>query len=213
VLNGKAKRPLQPRVHCEIINTTDWTEATWKNCRFYLSKGEVLMKVMDPEKDKRSTFSSCYLKDLSAACRTPKLEATASTSSAMGEAAKVVDDDVATSWSAAESGEAWLQLDFGKPVTINEFKLKEAPSSSVNRYVIQCWDEKDSRWVGCFNGRGIGAEFVAPIVSRTTPKARLLILATDNGKPSIAEFAAYHDTTGDALNVARGSATPDRVGK
>jgi len=24
---------------CEIINTTDWNGVTWKNCRFYLSKG------------------------------------------------------------------------------------------------------------------------------------------------------------------------------
>jgi hypothetical protein len=40
VLNGKARRPIRlPR--CEIVNTTDWDEVIWKDCRFYLSPGEV----------------------------------------------------------------------------------------------------------------------------------------------------------------------------
>ncbi len=68
VINGKSKRPLQPKVKAAILNTTDWTEATWKNCRFYLAIGEVIMAVMDPEKEKRSTFTNSFVKDLSAAC-------------------------------------------------------------------------------------------------------------------------------------------------
>src|SRR5262249_20654526 len=150
--------------------------------------------------------TSCTLKDLSTACGSPKLKATVSASSAAaGDSANAGDDDASTVWTAAEAGNQWPQLDFGKQVTINELKLKEAPSSSIVRYVIQCWDDKESRWVGCFNGRGIGAEFVAPIVTRTTPKVRLLVLATGSGNPGIAEFAAYNDPTGDVFNVARGS--------
>ena len=100
------------------------------------------------------------------------------------------------SWKAPSSSDQWLQLDFAGPTAINEFKIKEDPSSSVIRYVIECWDDKASRWVGCFNGRAIGPEFVAPIVGRTTTKVRLFVRRTTSGNPGIAEFEAYHDTTG-----------------
>ncbi len=214
VLNGKSKRPIGlPR--CEIVNTTDWNEAAWKNCRFYLAKGEVLMRVMDPEKDKRSSFVNCVLKDLSKTCSTPKLDAkaTASSEAAGHEAAKAADDNPATAWKAAASENEWIQLDFGKAVTVNEFKIKEEPSSSVLRYCIECWDDKDSKWMSCFNGRHIGREFVAPIVGRTTQKTRLLVIRTTNGNLGIAEFAAYHDTSGEIINVPRGSMPPGRAGE
>ena len=214
VLNGKAKRPMR-LPQCEIVNTTDWNESTWKNCRFYLSKGEVLMRVMDPEKDKRSSFVNCVLKDLSAACKPPKLSAKASASSETSGsgAAKALDDDAATAWKATASENQWIQLTFNAPTTVNEFKIKEAPSSSIVRYTIQCWDDKASKWVGCFNGGKIGADFVAPIVSRTAQKARLLVVKTSSGDPGIAEFAAYNDTTGEVFNVARGGMPPGRAGK
>ncbi|MDP6634143.1 MAG: right-handed parallel beta-helix repeat-containing protein [Phycisphaerae bacterium] len=180
VLNGKAKRPIGlPR--CEIINTTDWTEVTWTKCRFYLSKGETLMRVMDPEKDKKSKFVDCLVKKLSDACSTPELAAK-TTASASGK---------------------WRQLDFGKPVVVNEFKIKEDASSSIERYVIEWWDAKASRWVGCFNGMAIGTEFVAPIVARTMTKARLRVIRTKKGNPRITEFKAYNDTTG-ALPITPG---------
>jgi len=214
VINGKSKRPIGlPR--CAIINTTDWNEATWKNCRFYLSPGEVLMRVMDPEKEKKSAFVDCVLKDLSAACSTPKLAATASASSDVAgrEAAKATDDDPATAWKASAQENPWIELDFGGATAVNEFRIREDPASSVIRYVIQCWDEKSSTWMSCFNGRAIGADFVAPIVGRTVRKARLLVIRTESGAPSIAEFAAYNDTTGEVFNVARGGVPPNRAGK
>ena len=193
VLNGKAKRPIRlPR--CEIVNTTDWNEVIWKNCRFYLSKGEVLMRVMDPEKDKKSSFIKCVLKDLSAVCSTPKL------------ATKV-------SVAPKSSENQWIQLDFGKPTTVNEFRIKEDPASSVVRYVIECWDDKASKWVGCFNGATIGADFIAPIVSRTTQKTRLMIMRTTKDNPAIISFEAYNDTTGEVFNVPVGSMPPVRDGK
>lgn len=193
VLNGKSKRPIGlPR--CEIVNTTDWNESAWKNCRFYLSKGEVLMKVMDPEKEKRSSFVNCVIKNLSAACSTRKLAGKA------GAPSKV------------PGGEA-LQLDFGSATTVNEFKIKEDPSSSISRYSIECWDGRKSKWVSCFNGRTIGSEFVAPIVSRSTTKARLLIMKTEKGNPAITAFEAYNDTSGEVFNVARGGTAPGAPGK
>ncbi|MEY4799378.1 MAG: hypothetical protein RI978_1679, partial [Verrucomicrobiota bacterium] len=129
VINAKSKRPLQPRVRAAIINTTDWTEATWNKCRFYLSKGEGIMAVMDREKDKRSTFKDCFVKNLSAAGSSPKHPAK------MTEIAAAAD----------ATGPTFL-LDFGRPVSINEFKLKEAPASGVSRYIIETWDDKKSQW-------------------------------------------------------------------
>jgi hypothetical protein len=216
VLNGKAKRPIGlPR--CEIVNTTDWNEVAWKNCRFYLSPGEVLMKVMDPEKDKRSSFVNCVLKDLSAAGSTPNLAAKATVSASSqepgNEAAKAIDQNAATFWKAASASDQWLQLDFTRPTAISEFRIKEDASSSVVRYVIECWDAKDSRWVGCFNGRTIGTDFIAPIVSRTTQKVRLLVMRTNSGNPCIGEFAVYNDTTGEVFNVPVGGVPPARPGK
>lgn len=67
--------------------------------------------------------------------------------------------------------------------------------------------------MSCFDGRNIGGEFVAPIVSRTTQKARLLVIRTTSGNAGIAEFAAYNDTSGEVINVPRGSMPPGRVGK
>ncbi|MBL7223215.1 MAG: discoidin domain-containing protein [Candidatus Brocadiae bacterium] len=198
VLNGKSTRPIGlPR--CEILNTTDWNEVTWKKCRFYLSPGEVLMKVMDPEKEKRTRFVDCVVKNLSDACTTPNLapEATVSASSQEPdrEAAKATDRSTATSWKATASADQWLQLNFGKPTAVNEFRIREGASSSINRYVIECWSQRASRWVGCFNGMSIGPEFIAPIVSRNTRKVRLFIVRTASGNPCIAEFEAYNDAT------------------
>jgi len=216
VLNGKAKRPIGlPR--CEIVNTTDWNEVAWKNCRFYLSAGEILMKTMDPEKDKRASFVNCLLKDLSAACSTANLalkaKASASSQEPGNEAAKAIDGKAATGWKATASNDQWLQLDFAGPIAITEFRIREDASSSVIRYVIECWDAKDSRWVGCFNGRTIGADFVAPIVSRNTQKVRLLVMRTNSGNPCISEFEAYNDTTGEIFNVPVGGVPPGRPGK
>ena len=205
VLNGKAKRPTRlPR--CEIINTTDWNEVKWEKCRFYLSEGEVLMRVMDPEKEKRSTFVQCLVKNLTDACSTPNLapKATASASSQEPgkEASSANDRKAATSWKATASTDQWLELDFGKPTAVNEFRIKEDPSSSVIRYAIELWSERNSRWVGCFNGRAIGPDFIAPIVGRTTRKVRLFITRTTSGNPCIAEFEAYNDTTSGPPNKA-----------
>lgn len=195
VINAKSKRPLQPKVRAAIINTTDWTEAAWKDCRFYLSKGEGIMAVMDPEKDKKSTFTNCYVKDLSSACNTPKLPAKA------GEL------------KANENGIQSMTLDFGKPVKVTDFRLKEE-GSIVARYSVEYFDAKTSKWLSCFNGMGIGGDFVAPIATRTFQKARLNIIRTSNNEPAkITAFEAYNDALGDPLNVPKGQAVPNRAGK
>jgi len=161
---------------------------------------------MDPEKEKRSTFVDCVVKNLRDACSTPNLaakaKATASSQEPGNEAAKAIDGDAATSWKAASANDQWLQLDFAQPTTVNEFKIKEDPSSSVIRYTIECWDDEESRWVGCFNGRAIGPDFVAPIIGRTTRKVRLSVARTTGGTLCIGEFEAYDDTAREPRKTA-----------
>jgi hypothetical protein len=186
-------------VRAEILNTTDWNEARWKDCRFYLSKGEGLMHVADPEKDKRSSFEKCVVLNLDDACGTANLavkaKITASSESVGFEASKANDAKTDSAWKAQGATDQWLQIEFSEPTAINEFKIKEDPSSSINRYVIEAWDDKASRWVSCFNGGSIAAEFVAPIVGRTTNKVRLFIKKTAKDNPSIVEFEAYNNTS------------------
>ncbi len=193
LINAKSKRPIQPRVKAAIINTTDWTEATWKNCRFYLSPGEVVMAVMDPEKNKSSTFTKCFIKDLKDASSSPKHPAKMSEST--------------------EDDKQIFQLTFPSAVTINEFKVVEDASSSITRYAIECWDAKKSKWVNCFNGMGIGGGFVCPIISRSTTKARLVVIRTNKDKAVITSFDAFNEPPGDAFDVPKGGVTPNRVGK
>ena len=215
VVNGKSMRPIGlPR--CAIVNTTDWNESSWKNCRFYLSKGEALMRVMDPEKDKKTKFIDCLVKDLSQACTTANLalKATAKASSEVRghEAAKANDGNAASAWNANLPGNQWLQLVFSSEQMINEFRIKEDPSSSIIRYEIQYADARTKKWVSCFNGREIGEDFIAPIVSRKTRSVRLRIIQTKSDNPGIMEFAAYNGTA-QAFNDANGVAAGKTIGK
>jgi autotransporter-associated beta strand protein len=215
VLNGKSRNTIGPG-RAAIFNTTDWTDASWLKCRFYLSPGEPLMRIADPETDKRSKFGHCIVKNLAQACSTPNLAGSATVSASSGgagfEANKAVDGNTATAWKPTGAAGEWLQLEFPAPIRINEFKIREDPSSSVIRYVIQRWDDAAGRWCDCFNGRGIGAEFVAPIVSRSTRLVRLMILQTTSGNPSIREFEVYHDATGELFSDLTGAAATNKYG-
>ena len=216
VINGKSKRPIRlPR--CAIVNTTDWNQVTWNKCRFYLSPGEALMRVMDPEQDKRSKFVACAFKNLTESASSTNLAArarvTASSAAAGGEAAKAVDGKAETAWKAAQATAQWLEITFAAAMPINEFRLKEDPASSISRYVIEYWDAKTNQWAGCFNGRGIGGDFIAPIVSRNTKKVRLRVLQTTAGNPGITEFGVYNDPVGTLFNDATGAAAVGVVGK
>jgi hypothetical protein len=215
VINGKSKRPIGlPR--CAIVNTTDWTESLWKKCRFYLSPGEALMRVMDPEKDKKTSFVDCPVVFLSEACQSPNLalscKAKASSAAAGSPAARAIDGKVDSAWKATASEDQWLQLAFPSPQTLTEFRIKEDPASSISRYEIQYWDDQAKKWMGCFNGLGIGADFIAPVVARKTSGVRLRIIRTKSGPPIIREFAV-HGGIGKSLNDADGTLAQKIVGK
>jgi len=200
VSNGKALRVSEnkyPKV--EVMNCSAENSVTWKACRFYLSDGARLTN-----RPEGLTFTNCLIKPLAMACSTTNLfpAATASASSAdpAHQGVKAIDGNTGTSWRAISSSNQWLQLDFGRQQTINEFRLREDSASSVTRYVIDCWDDRAAKWVGCFNGLTIGPDFIAPIVSRSTSKVRLMILKTAGGFPGICEFEAYNDITAGGAN-------------
>jgi hypothetical protein len=216
VINGKSKRPIGlPR--CAIVNTTDWNESTWKNCRFYLSPGEALMRVMDPEKDKKTKFIDCEVINLSAACSSPNLalgaKASASSEQAGSTSSSAHDGKSSTVWKPVSSEGEWLQLVFPAPQAINEFRIREDPSSSITCYEIQYADAKTGDWIACFRGRDIGEGFIAPIVSRTTRGVRLRIIATSSGNPAISEFEVYSAPGGAAFNDPTGAEAVKVVGK
>lgn len=191
----------------EIIATSGVNIVTWKSDRFYLSSGENLVRIVDwTDPPRNMSYVNVQLKDLSAATSSPKLVATASAST--GTAANANDGNSATAWTPTSSTNQWIELDFGAPTTINEFRIKEAAGSSITRYAIEAWDAAQSKWISVFNGRTIGTDFVAPIVSRTTSKVRLWITSTSSGNPSIAEFQAYNDIAGWTFTSPRGVDPP-----
>ena len=85
------------------------------------------MRVMDPEKDKKTTFINCHVKDLVSACSSPSLLGTFTNSKEDAE-------------------EYWVELDFGRPTVVNEFRIKEKDGSSISRYLIELWDTNNSTW-------------------------------------------------------------------
>jgi hypothetical protein len=106
-----------------------------------------------------------------------------------------------------------MTLEFPKPTLVSEFKLQEKPESKISRYVIECWDEQRNDWAGVFNGTAIGPQFLAPIVSRTTTKARVSVLQTTAGEPQLESVAAYHDSTGQFYSETTGSKPTKHVGQ
>jgi hypothetical protein len=153
-------------------------------------------------------FVDCMIKHMTAVCKRPALPATVLPISKT--AGNLAAD---ARWSASDAEGHWVTLEFSKPTQVSEFKLKEKSGSQISRYVIECWDQQRNDWVGVFNGATVGPEFMAPIVSRTTEKARVSVLHTIKGEPQIESFEAFHDTTGESYSDTTGSKAPKHVGK
>lgn len=188
--NGKSPNSSLGRE--EIFNASPGAAtALFSSSRFYLSPGESVCN-----NNTGMTYSNCLIKNLADAASSSNsaLAATASASSqqAGSEAVKACDGSTSTLWRPASASNEWLQIEFASPTIVNEFRIREDASSAIIRYTIQCWDPASSNWVGCFNGRAIGANFIAPAVSRTTTKVRLLVVATSGAAPGISEFEAYN---------------------
>ena len=190
VWNGKTPNSSLGRE--EIFNANAGAnDAQFTNYRIYLSAGDSRCN-----NETSMTFTNGLTSSLSNAASGTNL-ALAATNSASSqqtgfEAAKVNDGNTSTIWRPASSSNEWLELDFANPTPVNELRFREDPTSSIIRYTVQFWDDASAGWLGCFNGRTIGSNFIAPIVTRTTRKLRLLITSTTSGPPGIAEFEAYY---------------------
>lgn len=176
----------------EIFNASPGSaEATFASSRFYLSANASRCN-----NNTGMTFTNCLTRNLSAAASGTNLAlattAASSTQQAGFEASKGKDGNPASVWRPSTSGNEWLEITFANPSPVNELRLREEAGSAINRYVIQYWDAATSTWAGCFNGRTMGTNFIAPIVTRTTTKLRLSITSTTTGTPGIAEFEAYY---------------------
>lgn len=193
VWNGKAYDcPYSQYPKVEIFNASPGSAtATFTSSRFYLSTNE-----SRANNNTGLTFTNCLTRNLSdAATGTNVALALTSSSSSQQvgfEPTKGNDGNTASVWRPSSSANEWLQIDFASPTVVNEFRLREEAGSAINRYTIQYWDSTTSTWVGCFNGRTMGTNFIAPIVTRTTTKVRLLVGSTTSGTPGIAEFEAYY---------------------
>jgi len=191
VWNGKS--PSSSLGREEIFNANPGANAAqFDSYRIYLSAGEVRCN-----NETSFTFINGLTRNLNDAGAGTNLALAASAVAASSqqtgyEAIKAKDGNASTVWHPASAANEWLELDFASPTLVNEFRLREESGSSINRYTIQYWDGATSSWLGCFNGRTIGGNFIAPIVSRTTTKVRLSVTSTTSGTPGIAEFEAYY---------------------
>ncbi len=188
VFNARGTQPTPRRTFA--LNGRN--EATFRNCRFYLGKGDKL------DRPGGFTFDGCVQKDINDPSG-PNLalgaKASASSSDADSSPANAIDGKAATAWRSAtgKSAGEWLELDFGAPKTINEFLVRENRDSSVSRFAIQAWDDAASAWRNCFNGATIGTVYKSAVVPVTTRKVRLVLHATTKGSPAIDEFEVYRD--------------------
>ena len=191
VWNGKSPRSNLGRE--EIFNASPGANtAQFTSFRIYLSAGEARCN-----NETSFTFINGLTRNLSDAGTGTNLAlaatAVAASSQQAGyEASKAKDGNASTIWRPASAANEWLELTFASPTLVNEFRLREDSASLIDRYTIQYWDSTSSSWLGCFNGRTMGSNFIAPIVSRTTTKVRLLVTSTTSGTPGIAEFEAYY---------------------
>lgn len=96
-------------------------------------------------------------------------------------------------WNAASfsGGDQWLEVDFGKEVSLNRTVITENPSYRITGYKIQYWDGSD--WVTCSTGTSIGERKEDTFDTVTTRKLRLYVDSVTTDSASIQEFEVYLD--------------------
>ncbi|HVV00307.1 MAG TPA: discoidin domain-containing protein, partial [Verrucomicrobiae bacterium] len=122
------------------------------------------------------------------------LGATASASSTWSvgyTAAMANDDSLQTRWNAAPDDvtNAWLQLDFGAPVTFNKTVVQQF-LDRITSYELQYWN--GTAWVRILDGGQLGSARIDTFAPVTASKVRLLITGATT-VASIYEFAVYND--------------------
>ncbi|MCI8497690.1 MAG: hypothetical protein HFE85_05530, partial [Clostridiales bacterium] len=105
-------------------------------------------------------------------------------------------------WNAGDqsAGNQWLEVDFGKEVTLNRTVITEnVPHFRVNSYQIQYWD--GSAWQTACTGTTIGDHHEDIFEPVTTSKLRLYVNTVVGNKDSVSieEFEVYYN---DSENLA-----------
>ena len=104
---------------------------------------------------------------------------------------KAADGDETTRW-ATDYGirTAWLETDFGKPVTIGSVLIDECVDygDRIREFVIEA--EVDGKWNPIIDGAKVGEEYRKSFPPVTTSRVRLRILKSSEG-PTIWEFELY----------------------
>lgn len=115
----------------------------------------------------------------------------------------------ASRWNAGDqsAGDEWLEVDFGKEVTLNRTVITEnVPYFRVNSYKIQYWD--GSAWQTACTGTTIGDHHEDTFEPVTTRKLRLYVdtLVGNKDSVSIEEFEVYYNNS---VNLAIQQAEED----
>ena len=120
---------------------------------------------------------------------------------------KFANDNVnSTAWESANNGVGqWIMLDFGAQKLANAVMLHE-PSSSVNDWKLDYWDE--TQWKPLTSGQGIGANKTILFDKVTARKFRFTVESMLSGKEnapvsfseySVLEVADPNDTDSDGI--------------
>lgn len=99
---------------------------------------------------------------------------------------KAFDDDANTRWATAGgTRQAWVAMDFGKPVPFDGVVIREAYEGRVKRFEFQ--GKQNGEWKTIFTGESIGKEFSRQFPLITAREVRLNILDATEG-PTIYEI-------------------------
>jgi alpha-L-fucosidase len=109
------------------------------------------------------------------------------------DVAAALDGDPDTFWSApAGSHHAEFEVDFDKPVTFDHALTMEwlNDGQHVEKYSIEVWDDKSSKWVRVAGAQAIGHKKIDAFAPVTASRVRLRILSS-TGEAHIREFQLY----------------------
>lgn len=104
--------------------------------------------------------------------------------------AAALDNDPSTRWTATEANGGVLEVDFGKPVTIDRALTMEGleDGQHVRSYAIQAWDGR--RWAPLAKAQAVGHMKIDKFPPVTTRRVRLHIVSSV-GVASIREFKLF----------------------
>lgn len=104
--------------------------------------------------------------------------------------AAALDNDPSTCWTATEANRGVLEVDFGKPATIDRALTMERleDGQHVRSYAIEAWD--GSRWVPLAKAQAVGHMKIDKFPPVTTRRVRLHIVSSV-GVASIREFKLF----------------------